>query len=359
MDLARSRQINSSIELTVAKKKFGKEILILLILLIILLIAFITSLMLGRYNIPLKDVLSLLREKLLGVKTSGIPQASRTVLYQVRLPRIAAAILIGGSLAASGASYQGMFKNPMVSPDILGASAGAGFGAALGILFSFGIGGIQFMSFGFGMVAVFITYIISSAISRNNNATLVLVLSGMVVSTLFSSFVSMIKYVADPYSKLPAITFWLMGSLSSINPDDLKVVIIPVLLGLVPLLLIRWKLNVLSFGEEESRALGINTSRIRLLVIVCSTLMTASAVSISGLIGWIGLIIPHLARMLVGPNYKILLPASVLIGASYLLFVDDIARLVYTTEIPLGILTSLIGAPFFIWLLLRSRRAWV
>ena len=187
---------------------------------------------------------------------------------------------------------------------------------------------------------------------------LALVLSGILIGTLFSSGTSLLKYMADPYDKLPAITYWLMGSLASIDNKDVMAAGIPILIGAIPLFLIRWRLNVLSLGEEEATALGLDTKKLRLLVIVCSTLMTSASVSISGLIGWVGLVVPHLARMAVGPNYCILLPASILMGSSYLLLVDDLARLMASVEIPLGILTSIIGAPFFIILLMRSRRGW-
>lgn len=328
------------------------------VLVILSIIVFFTSFTLGRYAIPLDELANVFLSKIFGLQKSW-PDTVETVLLNVRLPRVLAAMIIGAALSLSGATYQGLFKNPMVSPDILGASAGAGFGASIAILLSFNIIGIQISAFLFGMGAVMLTYIISTIIGRNNNAILVLVLTGMVVSTLFSSFISMTKYVADPNSKLPAITFWLMGGLSSINSRDVLILTITVLLGAVPLYLIRWKLNVLSFGEEEAKALGIDTFKIRIVVIFCATLMTAACVSLSGMIGWVGLIIPHFARMLVGPNYKILIPTSILIGSTYLLIVDDIARSLFSIEIPLGILTSLIGAPFFIFMLLKGKRGWI
>lgn len=339
-------------------KQKEKKIPVMMILVMLLIAAFILSFILGRYAISLSELVSIFVGKLFDLPVTWT-ETVETVLFQVRIPRIFAAMLIGSALAASGATYQGLFKNPMVSPDILGASAGAGFGAALAILMSFDIVGIQISAFSIGMAAVFLTYIVSTIIGRGNNAVLVLVLTGMVVSTLFSSFISLTKYVADPESKLPAITFWLMGGLSSVRAKDTLVLLLPVILGMIPLFLLRWKLNVLSFGEEEAKALGINTSKIRLVIIICSTLLTASAVSIAGIIGWIGLIIPHIARLVVGPNYKVLLPASMLIGSTFLLLVDDVARSAFVMEIPLGILTSLIGAPFFIYLLIKGRRSWV
>ncbi len=323
-----------------------------------LVVAFLLSFMIGRYAISVPELLNVFLSKIFGYPTAW-SDTIETVIFQVRIPRILAAMLVGSALSVSGATYQGLFKNPMVSPDILGASAGAGFGASFGILLSLGIVGIQISSFLSGLCAVALTFIISMLIGKGNNTVLILVLTGMVVSTLFSSFISMTKYLADPYSKLPAITFWLMGGLSGISMTDIKIIIVPILIGTVPLVLLRWKLNVLSFGDEEAKALGIDTSKLRLIFIICSTLLTAASVSICGMIGWIGLIIPHLARMLVGPNYKVLLPASFLIGSTFLLLVDDIARSVFPLEIPLGILTSLIGAPFFIYLLLKGRKGWI
>ncbi len=331
---------------------------IMAVLIIMPVIAFLISFAVGRYAISIPEILNVFFSKIFGLKATW-SDTVETVIFKVRIPRILAAMIVGGALSVSGATYQGLFKNPMVSPDILGASAGAGFGAAIGILLSLGIVGIQVSSFLFGLGAVALTFLISTIIGRGNNTVLILVLTGMVVSTLFSSFISMTKYLADPYSKLPAITFWLMGGLSTISMKDVKIISLPILSGVVPLVLLRWKLNVLSFGDDEAKALGIDTSKLRLIFIICSTLLTAASVSICGMVGWIGLIIPHLARMMVGPNYKVLLPASFLIGSTFLMLVDDVARGAFPLEIPLGILTSLIGAPFFIYLLLKGKKGWI
>ncbi len=320
--------------------------------------AFILSTVMGRYVISPLQLIDILAGKLLGLPATW-PETVETVLFKVRIPRIFAAMLVGAALSAAGAAYQGLFKNPMVSPDILGASAGAGFGAAVAILMSFNIAGIQLTAFIFGLGAVMLTLVISTVMGRGSNAVLALILTGMVVSTLFSSFTSMTKYVADPYSKLPAITFWLMGGLSSITAKDALILLIPICVGITPLFMLRWKLNVLSFGEEEARAMGIDTRRLRFVIIICSTLLTAAAVSVSGMIGWIGLIVPHMARLVTGPDYRVLLPASLFIGSAFLILVDDVARSVFPMEIPLGILTSLLGAPFFIYLLVKGKRGWV
>jgi len=326
----------------------------LALLALIACLAFLASFAIGRYAISIPNAINIL----LGRNISSESIDATAVLFYIRMPRIIAAMIIGAALSASGSTYQGLFRNPMVSPDILGVSAGAGFGAALGILLSFGIVGIQVMSFCGGISAVLLTLLIASAIDKEKNITLALILTGMVISTLFVSFVSIVKYVADTDNKLPAITYWLMGSLSAVDMSHVRMILIPMAIGFVPLFLLRWKLNVMSFGDEEARAMGLDTTRVRIIFVVCSTLLTASAVSISGMIGWIGLVIPHLSRMLVGPNYRVLLPTSMLVGAIFLLVVDDAARCVFSMEVPLGILTSLIGAPFFVYLLIRGKRGW-
>ena len=330
---------------------------VLTLLVLLPIAAFLLSLTMGRYGIPLRQLLQILFGKLLGVKQTW-PEALETVLFNVRLPRIACAMMVGAALSGSGAAYQGIFKNPMVSPDILGASAGAGFGAALAILNDFNILGIELTSFVCGLAAVSLTCALSSAIGKRMNAVLVLVLTGMVVQNLFSAFTSIIKYEEDPNNKLPEITFWLMGGLTSSTKTQVVMMLVPFVLGLIPLFLFRWQINVLSFGEEEARALGVDTRRTRAILILSSTLLTSASIAISGMIGWVGLIIPHLARLLVGPNYKALIPASVLIGSAFLLLVDDVARTVLATEIPLGILTSVIGAPVFVYLLFQGRSVW-
>lgn len=275
-----------------------------------------------------------------------------TVLFNVRLPRVLMAALIGAGLAAAGAAYQGIFKNPMVSPDVLGASSGAGFGAALGLFLSFSYQGVSFLAFVLGLSAVGAVCLISSRVKYNQ--TLGLVLAGMMISSLFTAAVSFLKLVADPNNTLPVITYWLMGSLASIRPKDVAFAAPWIIGGIIPIYLLRWKINVLTLGEEEARCIGVNTSAVRLAVVLCATLITSAAVSVSGLIGWVGLVIPHFARMLVGSDYRKMLPASLLLGASFLLVVDNFARLLATSEIPIGILTAFVGAPFFLWLILRE-----
>ena len=245
----------------------------------------------------------------------------------------------------------------MASPNILGTSSGAGLGTALAIIFSFGAVYTQMISFAFGLLAVAITYAISAKIGRRGNLILVFVLTGILVSTVFQALISLVKYTADPYEKLPAITFWLMGSLSTAGKNDILIILIPFILGIVPLFLMRWRLNILSLGDDDIKCLGIDVRNLRLIVIGCSTLLTASCVSVAGIIGWVGLIVPHIARMLVGSNFIALLPSSALIGATYLLLIDDAARGIFKAEIPLSILTALIGAPYFIYLLVKTKDA--
>ena len=308
----------------------------------------------GPYQIPPGDVM-----KALFARFTGAPAAAPidTILFQIRLPRVLAAALVGGALAAAGASYQTLFRNPLVSPDILGVSAGAGLGAVLGILLSLPVIAIQGLGFVTSLVTVVIVYALARAL-RSQNEVLVLVLAGIVVGALAGAGISLVKILADPYNQLPAITFWLLGSLSGIKVSDAWSVAPPIIVGLVPLVLLRWRIGVLSLGDDEARALGVNVAFVRGVVIAAATLITAAAVSISGVIGWIGLMIPHMVRPLVGPRYDRVLPASVLMGAAFLVLVDTLARSAARIEIPLGLLTALIGAPIFVWLLARGRRVW-
>ncbi len=331
--------------------RFSGLLFVVLGLLLVATILF--SICLGRYPLTVTDLLTYI---FTGKSTDPMLP---TVLINVRLPRIIGAILVGGALSISGAAYQGLFRNPMVSPDILGVSSGAGFGASIGILMSFTVLGIQAMAFIFGVGAVFLALSVSKAIGKNHDKILMLVLSGMVTAAIFNALVSLTKYIADTDSKLPDITFWLMGTLSRITVAELQIVVPVVLIGIIPILLLGWRLNVLSFGDEEAKALGVNTGRLRFVIICCASLITASVVCIVGLIGWIGLIIPHFARFLVGPNHKVLLPASFLSGSIFILWVDNVARSATTLEIPIGILISLIGAPLFLLFLRKSsKKTW-
>lgn len=312
------------------------------------------SVSLGRYAVSLRDITELLfrREAFLAQGGREAQNAAST-LFNIRLPRIAAAALIGAALSAAGVSYQGMFRNPMVSPDILGASTGAGFGAALAILLGAGYFMVSVSAFIFGLAAVFIAYFVSR-MTRRKNQTLAMILAGMVVSSLFQAATSLVKLAADAEDKLPAIIYWLMGSLSSVKPVDLRFLVIPMAVGLVPLFLLRWRMNLLTVGEEEAHTMGVNTTALRLIVVLCSTLLTAASVAVSGMIGWVGLVIPHFCRMIFGYDYRRLIPASMLFGAAYLVTVDTIARVVTAQELPLGILTAFVGAPLFLYLLMKG-----
>lgn len=309
------------------------------------------SVLLGRFSVTPKELFRLLLSRLTETEP-GWRDGAENVVFQIRLPRVAAAALIGAALAVAGVSYQGMFRNPMVSPDILGASTGAGFGAALAILLGAGYFGISASAFVFGLLAVAAAYLVS-CMSRTNQ-TIALILAGMMVSSLFSAGTSYLKLVADTQQQLPAITYWLMGSLSSIKPRDVLFLVIPVTIGLVPLWILSWRMNLLTLGEEEARSMGVNTRLLRFTVILCATLLTASSVAVSGMIGWVGLVIPHFCRMLFGYDYRRLIPAAALFGASFLIIVDDIARLATAGEIPLGILTAFVGAPIFLYLILTG-----
>src|SRR6266446_104429 len=310
----------------------------------------------GRFPVTPVQLLAVMWSKLTGAP-HGLPASFDVVVLNVRGPRIAAAILVGAALAAAGSAYQGLFRNPLVSPDILGVSTGAALGAVVGIYLSLGVVAIQTLAFVMCLGAVVVVYAVVAAL-RRHDPVLVLVLAGIVIATLLGSCVSLLKYLADPYNQLPAITFWLLGSLASVTAGDVEAVVPSVLVGLLPLWLLRWRMNVMTLGEDEARALGVDTRRLRFAVVAAATLMTAAVVSISGVVGWIGLLVPHLARFLVGPDFRRLLPVSILLGAGYLLAVDTLARTVARIEIPLGVLTAFIGAPFFIWVLAGSRRGW-
>ena len=320
------------------------------LLIITLLFAFFISFALGKYPItPFEIIGSIFNAEAMDPRIT-------IVLYNIRFPRIIVVMLVGAALATAGASYQGMFKNPLTSPDLLGASAGASLGACIALLLNQGGVVVQLAAFAGGMIAVGIAVWLNKFV--NYDPILGLVLAGILVSTLFGSGMSLVKFMADADDKLPTITFWLMGSFAAIDKADLLRCLIPMAIGFVILLSQSWKLNVLSFGDEEARTMGVNTKQTRLLVIFAATLITSVSVALAGVVGWIGLVIPHLARAIVGPNYKVLLPTSMFVGAVYLLFVDDLARLLVTVEIPIGILTAIMGVPFFVFIFKRNMKGW-
>ena len=334
----------------------AKSTLALWPLAIALLVLIVASFATGQFRVTLQQLVNLLFSKLFGIG-QGAPPLIEMVVLQVRLPRVLGAVFVGAALAAAGAAYQAMFRNPLVSPDILGVSSGAGLGAALGIFLSLPVLGIQALAFAFGLATVLLVYLIAAAV-RGNDPVLALVLSGVVVGMLAGAAISLLKIMTDPYNQLPAMTFWLMGSLALLSPEDIKAALLAMLIGIAPLYVLRWRMNLMSLDDEEGQALGVDTTKLRMIFVAAATLMTSAVVSISGIIGWVGLIIPHIARMLVGPNFNRLLPASMLLGGTYLLLIDNLARSVTSTELPLSILTALLGAPFFLWLLISGRRLW-
>jgi iron complex transport system permease protein len=266
-------------------------------------------------------------------------------------------MLVGAALASAGASYQGLFRNPLVSPDILGVSSGAALGAVIGIFLGQTVIVIELCAFAGGLIAVLAVYGIAATIP-GRDPVLVLVLSGVVIGALMGSGVALLKYLADPENQLPAITFWLLGSLAAFNRFDLLAVSIPVAIALVPLILLRWQLDVMTLGDEEARALGVRVQLVRISIVAAATLMTAAAVAVSGIVGWVGLVVPHIARLIVGPSFARLLPMAALLGAAYLLLVDTVARTLGVVELPLGVLTAAIGTPVFLVLLARGTRGW-
>lgn len=331
-----------------------KHLTLIVVALALLIVVAVGAMAVGRAMLSPGTVIDALWQLVTG--DGDTPLVARNIVLNVRLPRVVAAAMIGGALAISGTAYQGLFRNPMVSPDILGASTGASFGAALALLLSLGNMPVRAAAFAGGLAAVFITYAAARYIGRESSQVLLLVLCGMIVSALFQAFVSAIKYTADPDSKLPEITYWLMGSIAKVTWSDLRLFAIPFVLGVVPLLALRWRFNILAFGDEEAESLGVNAAALRLVSIVCATLLTASCVAISGVIGWVGLIMPHVVRFIAGPDNRIVVPLSVILGGAFLIAVDTACRSLMPSEIPLGILTSIIGAPLFFLILLRTQQ---
>ena len=316
-----------------------------------LLALFLLSFVVGRYGVPLGQVVRILLSGVLPLEQTWTDNMAIAVL-NVRLPRILLACLVGCGLSAAGTGYQTVFQNPMAAPDILGASSGACFGAALAILT--GQGAVMTTVFAFlaSLLSVALVYLVGN--HTRGNRVVNLLLAGIMVGSLFSACTSYIKLVADPTNQLPQITYWLMGSLSGTRMGTVRFAAVCMAVGLVPLLLLRWRMNLLTLSPDEARAMGVHTDRLRLAVILSSTVLTAAAVSVSGMIGWVGLVIPHLSRRIVGSDCRRLMPMSCLFGAAFLLLVDDMARCLTATEIPIGILTAFVGAPFFIYLMVRG-----
>jgi len=328
-----------------------KENNIMYFLFVFLLLLIIISFAIGRYPIYPKELFEFVRS-FFNSNSENISTEIITIITKIRAPRIIAAVFVGGALSIAGSNYQALFQNPMVSPDILGASQGAGFGAALGLFLTLGYTATSFLAFSMGIIAVTITYFVS--LKFKIDRILGLVLSGMTIGSIFSALISFIKLIADTDNTLPSITYWLMGSLASARIGDLKLIIPPITIGIVISMILKWKMNLLTMGEEEALTMGVNVKIVRLLIVVSTTLMTSACVSITGMIGWVGLIIPHFSRILVGNDYRFVVPTSGLVGAIFLLIIDNIARTVATSEIPIGILTSFIGAPLFLYLIFKK-----
>lgn len=317
---------------------------------------FVVSLMLGAYSISVSDVLRVLLSPLDAELADGVPLIAQRLILNVRLPRVLAALLIGAGLAVTGVAFQGIFKNPLVDSNLLGVTAGAGFGASLVLLLRGTQVEVQIAAFGFGLLAVSLAFF-GSKLYRTA-PMIVLTLMGILIGSLFGSLTSMLKYLADPLDTLPSITFWLLGGLTGVTWADIPLLAVLTVAGSLIFMLIRWQFNILSLGDAEAITLGLNPDHIKLLIIMCATLMTAIAVSVGGVIGWVGLVIPHAGRILVGPDHSRLIPASLALGASFLLTIDTVSRTILPTEVPLGVLTGLIGVPLLIVLLRRNRTGW-
>lgn len=316
---------------------------------------FFISFMIGRYPVSPRTVWDILTRRVFALPAYW-DGTLETVVLQVRLPRILMGILVGGTLSVAGASYQTLFKNPMVSPDLLGVSAGAGFGAALALLNQASWWGVQLTAFVFGILAVFLSYTIGKAFGKGSIT--VLVLGGIVISSLFQSLLAIVKTLADTDNTLASITFWLMGSLGRVSVTDVLVMLPATALSLGTLFFFRHSIDALSAGEDEALTMGVNVRLVKLAVVAASTLITVCAVSICGIVGWVGMIVPHIARMLAGANYSKISAASFLIGGILLLLIDNVIRGVPGVELPLGVLTSLVGTPIFVALLAKTKRAW-
>lgn len=325
----------------------------LLLLILIFMILSILSVSIGRYYISPIDIIKIILNKLFNIEFSNFEYQKEAVIFLLRLPRIIGAILVGASLSLSGATYQGIFKNALVAPDLLGVSSGAAIGAAIAILMELPPSLIQILAFLGGIVAVSMTLFIPRLIK--NDSMIILVLSGIIVSGFLASIMGIIKYVADPETQLAPITYWQLGSLAAVTYSDLKYSTFPIVLSIFFIYKLRWQINILSLGDDDARSLGLAVKKIRVLLIIFSTVLTASSVSMTGTIGWIGLIVPHFARLLVGTDNRKLIPAVFLLGAIFLLIIDTLSRTITSSEIPLSILTGILGAPFYFYLLLKQR----
>lgn len=326
-------------------------------LLLCLIFMVIASLYMGRFTkINIYDIPKILLHQIFLNIEQSWTDVDEQVILQLRLPRVIGALIVGASLAISGATYQSLFANPIASPDTLGVSAAASFGAVLAMILHIGDFGVKILAFLFGCLIVYGVFFVSSKISKGRNLTVFLVLIGMITSALFQALLSILKYTADPIDELPKITYWLMGSFSHIDLADIPFSLVFFIIGAVPLLLLRWRQNLLSLTESEAKSMGENVNRLRLISVLCATLLTSSAVALTGGISWVGLVIPHITRFIVGSDSRKLLPIASLIGALFLLVLDDVARASSVYELPMSVLTSLVGAPIFFAVVIKNRR---
>ena len=323
----------------------------IILLILIPLIAILISLFIGRYHVSVQEVIQTVAVAL-GINKGSASEEVFSVVVYLRLPRVIAAAAVGVGLSVSGASYQGVFKNPLVNSGLRGVSSGAGFGAALAIVLFKNMESTYFLAFAFGILAVVFSYWIARI--YKTVPTIMLILGGTIVSSIFSALTTLLKYLADIESELPAIVYWLMGSVSSVSYEDFWA-LIPIFAGMAVMFLYAWKMNVLSMGDKEARSMGVDVFKSKLVIVIAATLSTAGAVCLAGVVGWIGLVIPHMGRMIVGNDNRKLLPVSASIGAVFMVVIDTISRSISTSEIPLGVLTAIVGAPFFIVLLKKTK----
>ncbi|PYI40204.1 ABC transporter permease [Arthrobacter psychrolactophilus] len=338
----------------------------ILLCVVVLLVAAVASMAVGRYWVPPNEILRIVFHRILEllplvdeglIRQTWTPQEA-TVVLDVRLPRVLLAFIVGGALSLGGACLQALFQNPLVSPDIVGVTAGASFGGVLVLVLGLSGAAMVGGAFGFGLLALTVVLLLGRL--GNGEKTLMIVLGGIVVASFFNALVSFMTYIADPYSELPSIVHWLLGSLASAGYDKVLIALIPVGIGALIVLGMRWRLNVLSLGDDDATALGVNPHRSRMLLLAAVALMTAGTVAVAGAVGWVGLVVPHLARLWVGTDHRVLLPISLLLGGSYLILIDTLSRSLSSSEIPLGILTAMIGAPVFVVLLAqKKKKAWL
>lgn len=334
------------------ENKYRRQTGLLLVLLVSCVFLMIFSLGVGRLSVPIGQIPMMLLDNVWPMEASWTPVQER-VVELVRGPRILMAVVVGAGLAIAGASLQGVFRNPLIGPDIIGVSSGAAFGGALAILLFDSSFMTVLLAFLFGLGAIVIVSLISRV--GGQSPMLLLVLSGVVTGAFFSALVSLITYLADPEERLPAIVYWLLGSFASASYDRLWIVLVPTVIGSLVIYGMRYRINILSLGNEEASALGLKVEKARWLILVMVAMIASATVAVAGIIGWVGLVVPHFARMLVGADHRLLIPASAIIGAGYLVIIDTLARSATTSEIPLGVLTALVGAPLFVWLLRKTQ----